>query len=270
MTPLRFFLEQNSLKQSDLCKYLKVSHSYISQVINGRIKLSTTALEKLIDNDRGWDTSALTEPTSTAEPASSPCHECEGQEGCDSPRLLPAEVVNSPDLDIYEWYQDNCERAEPINVDRLASGSDFAIRVKSDMMYPRIKPNDIIYVQRLDPNERILDNTCYFIDTKEGAFVGFLRVEDEHVLCSGLSGKNVATLHEDEVYGVYRIKSQISSYPVRNDGRAADMNMKSLISRLESSDERTDKLLEELVRAGERVDRALDLVAQMCAKIGNH
>jgi hypothetical protein len=72
------------------------------------------------------------------------------------------------------------------------------------------------------------------------------------------------------VYGVYRIKCQISSYPVRNDGRAADMNMKSLISRLESSDERTDKLLEELVRAGERVDRALDLVAQMCAKIGNH
>lgn len=267
---IKKFIRQNNILQKDLAEYLNISKTQASFLANDKISIPPKHLHKLLNNDRGWDTSALTEPTSTAEPASSPCHECEGQEGCDSPRLLPAEVVNSPDLDIYEWYQDNCERAEPINVDRLASGSDFAIRVKSDMMYPRIKPNDIIYVQRLDPNERILDNTCYFIDTKEGAFVGFLRVEDEHVLCSGLSGKNVATLHEDEVYGVYRIKSQISSYPVRNDGRAADMNMKSLISRLESSDERTDKLLEELVRAGERVDRALDLVAQMCAKIGNH
>ena len=267
---LKKFIQKNNIKQKDLADYLGVGKAQISTLVNGKSAVPRKHIYRLINNNKGWDTSALTEPTSTAEPASSSCHECEGQEGCDSPRLLPAEVVNSPDLDIYEWYQDNCARAEPINVDRLASGSDFAIRVKSDMMYPRIKPNDIIYVQRLDPNERILDNTCYFIDTKEGAFVGFLRVEDEHVLCSGLSGKNVATLHEDEVYGVYRIKSQISSYPVRNDGRAADMNMKSLISRLESSDERTDKLLEELVRAGERVDRALDLVAQMCAKIGNH
>lgn len=264
---LKEFIHRNNIKQKDLAEYLGIGKAHVSTLVNGRTALPKKHLHRLIHNNQGWDTTPLLGAASTDNQN---CQECDCQEVCDSPRLLPAEVVNSPDLDIYEWYQDNCERAEPLNVDRLASGSDFAIRVKSDMMYPRIKPNDIIYVQRLDPNERILDNTCYFIDTKEGAFVGFLRVEDEHVLCSGLSGKNVATLHEDEVYGVYRIKSQISSYPVRNDGRAADMNMKSLISRLESSDERTDKLLEELVRAGERVDRALDLVAQMCAKIGNH
>lgn len=270
MHSLKLFLAANKLRQIDLIKYLDVSQPYISQVMSGKMKLSQTLLNKLLNNDQGWDVTPLQEPASTVEDAQTTYQKCSSPEGCEIPRLLPSHIVNSKELDLYEWYQDNCQDAEEIDVEKIAGNSDFAVRVKGDMMYPRIKPDDIIYVQRLGANEKILDNTCYFIDTTAGAFVGFLRVEDDQVLCSGFSGKNVVTLHENEVYGVYRITNQISSYPVRKD----DVSIKSLLARLESSDKRTDKLIDEtnrliteVTKAGERVDRALELVAQMCEKL---
>lgn len=61
MINLKGFRKMNNIKQSDLAIFLGTSRVFISQLENGECKLPSEKLSKLLNNDRGWDTSALTE-----------------------------------------------------------------------------------------------------------------------------------------------------------------------------------------------------------------
>lgn len=63
MIDLKNFRKVNNLTQSVLGEYLGVQKSYLSQVESGKNKLSKEKLSKLIRNDKGWDTSMLTNAT---------------------------------------------------------------------------------------------------------------------------------------------------------------------------------------------------------------
>lgn len=63
MIDLKSFRKVNNLTQSVLGEYLGVQKSYLSQVESGKNKLSKEKLSKLIHNDKGWDTSMLTNAT---------------------------------------------------------------------------------------------------------------------------------------------------------------------------------------------------------------
>lgn len=58
---LEDFLYKNRLKSSDLVEFWGVSKGVVSQILNGTTKLPTKRLELLLNNDRGWDVSMLTE-----------------------------------------------------------------------------------------------------------------------------------------------------------------------------------------------------------------
>jgi len=59
MIDLKKFREDNGIRQNFLAQYLGVSKSYLSQVENGRCDFAVQQLSKLLDNDMGWDVSAL-------------------------------------------------------------------------------------------------------------------------------------------------------------------------------------------------------------------
>ncbi len=61
MIDLKEFRKINNIKQSDLAIFLGTSRVFISLVENGGSKLPADKLRMLLNNDRGWDTSALTE-----------------------------------------------------------------------------------------------------------------------------------------------------------------------------------------------------------------
>ena len=56
---IKIFLRTNRLKQVDIARYLGISEPFMSQVANGSANLSRENLEKLLDNDQGWDISML-------------------------------------------------------------------------------------------------------------------------------------------------------------------------------------------------------------------
>lgn len=58
---IRGFLEANNLKQVDLARYLGVSESAVSSMINGKSKPSKGNLIKIINNPHGWNVSMLIE-----------------------------------------------------------------------------------------------------------------------------------------------------------------------------------------------------------------
>lgn len=60
-TPLQQFLITNHLQQTDLIEFLGLSKSTISQAVSGKTNLSYIKLIELIQNDRGWDVSMLSQ-----------------------------------------------------------------------------------------------------------------------------------------------------------------------------------------------------------------
>lgn len=58
---LKEFRELNNLLQTDIGDYLSISKSFVSQVEKGKVKLPREKFNLLLNNDRGWDTTPLTE-----------------------------------------------------------------------------------------------------------------------------------------------------------------------------------------------------------------
>ena len=56
------FLKKNGLKQVDLARFLGITEPSVSKLVNGHSNLSKENMERLMNNDRGWDTSPLTSP----------------------------------------------------------------------------------------------------------------------------------------------------------------------------------------------------------------
>lgn len=59
---LKEFRKANGLTQDDLGEYLGLKKSFISEIERGGRSLPSRHFRSLIDNDRGWDVSALTPP----------------------------------------------------------------------------------------------------------------------------------------------------------------------------------------------------------------
>lgn len=58
---IKEFLWTNRLKNKDLAEYLGVTDTAISRMCKGEINPSRLTLAKILNNDRGWDTSMLME-----------------------------------------------------------------------------------------------------------------------------------------------------------------------------------------------------------------
>lgn len=62
MTELKTFRKINNLTQSEVGDYLGIKKAFISSIENGKAGLPKDKFTKLINNDRGWDTSMLPQP----------------------------------------------------------------------------------------------------------------------------------------------------------------------------------------------------------------
>lgn len=67
------FLRKNGLRQVDLVEYLGVTRATISSVVKGKSNLSAYNFNKILNNDRGWNTSMLTEEGTDSSPHSGDC-----------------------------------------------------------------------------------------------------------------------------------------------------------------------------------------------------
>lgn len=72
MEELRNFRKANNLTQEQLGEYLGIKKSFISRVENGQVALPADKFTKLLENDRGWDTSALRAKVESVDPSVSP------------------------------------------------------------------------------------------------------------------------------------------------------------------------------------------------------
>ena len=63
MIDLKTFRKDNNLTQAQVAEYLSVSSPFITQIEKGKNKLPEDHLDKLLNNDQGWNTTALQQDT---------------------------------------------------------------------------------------------------------------------------------------------------------------------------------------------------------------
>ena len=61
MIDLKEFRVKNGLTQTELGNYIGIKKSFISRIERGSAKLPDDKFQKLLSNDKGWDTSMLTD-----------------------------------------------------------------------------------------------------------------------------------------------------------------------------------------------------------------
>ena len=59
MNTVEDFIKKNRLKAKDVAEYLGISKGYMSRLVSGQDGLPTHQFRKLLENDKGWDTTML-------------------------------------------------------------------------------------------------------------------------------------------------------------------------------------------------------------------
>ena len=59
MANIKQFLIDNDLKQVELARFLGITEASVSKMAKGTTNPSNANLQKILDNDRGWDTASL-------------------------------------------------------------------------------------------------------------------------------------------------------------------------------------------------------------------
>ena len=67
MIELKEFRIKNDLTQTELGNYIGIKKSFISRIERGSVKLPDDKFQKLLSNDKGWDTSMLTDMNHTGD-----------------------------------------------------------------------------------------------------------------------------------------------------------------------------------------------------------
>ena len=178
MADLKLFRKQNNLTQDELGEYLGIKKSFISRIENGFHKLPQEKLSKLLENNLGWNVSALLTSneneevysTSAGVPAEvvAEIKEEVAQEVAiaESVPILSEDLSTATDIDIRSYIDDNGDELERINPSQLLQQADLAERVMRTSMLPTFAPGDIVFIRFMKDKSKLVDGETYYFDLK--------------------------------------------------------------------------------------------------------
>ena len=178
--------------------------------------------------------------------------------------VLPGEIINRRNLDIYKYIQNNGSELISIDPRSLVEGAEFAMEILKDSMSPDIVQGDIVFLKFLPKTAKLHSGAMYFIDTP--AYAGVIRdvyIEDDKMTLRARNpkyGDIVLDLERDNItaaniIGVFR-KNFTSSY---SQMEAVRQKKDEQIDQFLASN---SKLIEEIQRRGDHVDRLLDKIME--------
>lgn len=195
MVDLKEFRKVNGLKQDDLVEFFGVAKSFISQVENGKSRLPESKLSKLINNDRGWDTSALMSDEDAMK------------RDIDSVRVtvpvlpIAAQAGGMSIAESVALY--DCEQAiSPV------PGTSLIVPIYGDSMDPEYPSGSRVAVRQVDASMFIEWGKTYVVDTYNGAV---LKVVNEgknadSITCHSLNSKfSDFQIRKKDIIALYRV-----------------------------------------------------------------
>ena len=199
MANLKLFRKQNNLTQDELGEYLGIKKSFISRIENGFHKLPHEKLSKLLENNLGWNVSALLTSneseevysTSTGFESIVPAEVVEeikeevAQEvaQAESVPILSEDLTTATDINIRSYIEENGDELERINPSQMLQQADLAEKVMRASMLPTFAPGDIVFIRFMKDKAKLIDGDTYYFDLKSlPTMIRKVKFEDDNKL----------------------------------------------------------------------------------------
>ena len=270
MIDIKALMFDMSLSQRQLAEIMNTSQSEVSQIANANRRILRKHIDGLIEHFgeevvskyRISDVHQLERPNSNIVEA----EEVVGEDMMyatkedNSIPVLSDEILSRRNLDIYKYVQNNGSELASIDPRSLVEGAEFAMEILKDSMSPDIAQGDIVFLKFLPKTAKLHSGSIYFIDTP--AYAGVIR--DVYI-----EGATMTLRARNPKYGDIVLDMETDHISAANIIGIFRKNFTSSYSQMEAvrqkKDEQIDqflatntKLIEEIQRRGERVDKLID------------
>ena len=169
------------------------------------------------------------------------------------PVIVPPAIMQRPETDAKEWVE---SREAQANADRLQiagilKATDMVWKVEDEAMQPTLFQGEFVLIKEMHDEGRIIDGRVYAIDTKyHGNLIRRVYDEGDNYRLDPINkdGFSSVTISKEGGFNRrYRILCHISTEI-------------SILPDVDEERRRQDRLIEEVGRAGNRVDRLIDLL----------
>ena len=274
MVDIKALMFDKSLSQRRLAEIMNTSQSEVSQIANSKRRMLRKHIDGLIDY---FGEEIISQYMVSEKPqvdyvddSNSTAATLVAEDDAQSPKdennipVLPGEIINRRNLDIYKYIQNNGSELISIDPRSLVEGAEFAMEILKDSMSPDIMQGDIVFLKFLPKTAKLHSGAMYFIDTP--AYAGVIRdvyIEGDAMTLRARNpkyGDIVLDLEKDDItvaniIGIFR-KNFTSSY---SQIEAVRQKKDEQIDQFLAS---SSKLIEEIQRRGDRVDRLIDKIME--------
>lgn len=280
MADLRLFRKQNNLTQDELGEYLGIKKSFISRIENGFHKLPHEKLSKLLENNLGWNVSALLTSNESEEVYSTstgfesvPAEVVEeikeevAQEvaQAESVPILSEDLTTATDINIRSYIEENGDELERINPSQMLQQADLAEKVMRASMLPTFAPGDIVFIRFMKDKAKLIDGDTYYFDLKSlPTMIRKVKFEGDklRLLAQNPAYGDIVTDRANivsvaRIVGLLRLTftdfySDVDEARKRKDEQITDL--------IHTHASQVEKFIEHIQDAGKRENRLIDLL----------
>lgn len=260
-----------SLKQREIADIIGVDQSVVSLMMNGRRNITKQHLDRLVERFGAdviakYDIEEIEPQTRSAEVTiiqraviddikEEFTQQKTEDEGAliPEPVIVPPAIMQRPETDSKEWVE---SREAQANADRLQitsilKATDMVWKVEDEAMQPTLFQGEYVLIREMYDEARIIDGRVYAIDTKyHGNLIRRVYDDGDNYRLDPINkdGFSSVTISKEGGFNRrYRILCHISTEI-------------SILPDVDEERRRQDRLIEEVGRAGNRVDRLIDLL----------
>lgn len=271
---IKALMFDKSLSQRELAEIMNTSQSEVSQIANAKRRM----LRKHIDGLIGYFGEETISQYMVSDKPQVDCvddansmtatlvidDDSQFSKDENNIPVLPGDIINRRDLDIYKYIQNNGSELISIDPRSLVEGAEFAMEILKDSMAPDIVQGDIVFLTFLPKTAKLHSGAMYFIDSPDYAGV----IRDVYI-----DGDTMTLRARNPKYGDIVLDMEKDDITAANIIGIFRKNFTSSYSQMEAvrqkKDEQIDqflatnsKLIEEIQRRGDHVDRLIDKIME--------
>lgn len=273
MFRIQQFCEDNGLTQAEFGDVIGVEQSVVSHMKTGSRKFRAFHMEKLrakygniVDNYRtgGAPVQPATMsplPTSTTNDVSASYTATQSIPAVEitPPPLVPDKIVRDPSIEVLDWVNsreiDHSQNA--FNIASILRRTKFVIQMSNSAMSPTLYQNEYVFLKPFAQTSEIIDGEIYGIETAaRGVLIRFLYNDGDCYLARPKNTREFGDLRIPKTdanlfHIVFHGSTHLSSLP-DNEGE--------MVEQLSRQGDYITSLIDEVGKAGQRVDRLIDMV----------
>jgi hypothetical protein len=175
------------------------------------------------------------------------------------PPLVPDKIVRDPSIEVLDWVNsreiDHSQNA--FNIASILRRTKFVIQMSNSAMSPTLYQNEYVFLKPFASTSEIIDGEIYGIETAaRGVLIRFLYDDGDYYLARPKNTREFSDLRIPKAdanlfHIVFHGSTHLSSLP-DNEGE--------MVEQLSRQGDYITSLIDEVGKAGQRVDRLIDMV----------